>query len=77
MKPSDNEPSIDEEMTEKTEQPTEAPLTEEEFAAQYRQLPVWQHILLVLLFLFGLAAVILVIDYAVEFVTILLKHLLL
>lgn len=51
-------------------------MTEEEFAAQYRQLPVWQHILLVLLFLFGLAAVILVIDYAVEFVTILLKHLL-
>ena len=49
-------------------------MTEEEFRAQYKKLPVWQHVILVILFLFGLTAAIMVIDFVVEFFTEFIKH---
>jgi uncharacterized membrane protein YcjF (UPF0283 family) len=49
-------------------------MTEEEFSEQYRKLPTWQHVLLVMLFLFGMAAIIIGIDFIVDFFTELIKH---
>lgn len=49
-------------------------MTEEELQEQYKQLPMWQNVLLVLLFLFGMAAVVVVIDFVVEFGMELLKR---
>ena len=48
-------------------------MTEEEFKEEYSQLPMWQHVVLVLLFLFLMAAVIVGIDFVVSFFTELLK----
>lgn len=49
-------------------------MTEEEFKEQYQKLPMWQHVVLVILFLFGLTAAIMVIDFVVELITELMKH---
>lgn len=49
-------------------------ITEEELQEQYRKLPMWQHVLLVILFLFGMAAVVVVIDFIVDFGAELLKR---
>lgn len=50
------------------------PMTQEEFKEQYQKLPLWQHVLLGILFLFGFTAVIMLIDFVVEFAAELLKH---
>ena len=49
-------------------------LTEDELQEQYNKLPLWQHVLLVILFLFGMAAVVVVIDFIVDFGAELLKR---
>lgn len=49
-------------------------ITEDELKEQYKSLPMWQHIVLVILFLFGMTAVIMVIDFVVELITELLSH---
>ncbi|MDD6396310.1 MAG: hypothetical protein PUB37_09065 [Firmicutes bacterium] len=49
-------------------------LTEDELQEQYNKLPMWQHVLLVILFLFGMAAVVVVIDFIVDFGAELLKR---
>ncbi len=46
----------------------------QDFQEQVNQLPMWQHILLTVLFLFGMAAVIVVIDFIVEFGAELIKR---
>ena len=48
-------------------------MTEEEFSEEYEKLPAWQHVILVLLFLFGLAAIIVGIDFVIDFITELIK----
>lgn len=53
---------------------SDTPMSEEEFKEQYQKLPLWQHVILVILFLFGFTAVIMVINFVVEFLTELLKH---
>lgn len=50
------------------------PMTEEEFSEDYQKLPMWQHVILVILFLFGLAAIIISIDFVVDFFTEMLKR---
>lgn len=49
-------------------------LTEDELQEQYNKLPMWQHVLLVILFLFGMAAVVVGIDFIVDFGAELLKR---
>ena len=66
-----NSAEENEESGEKSER--SAPMTEEEFKEEYSQLPMWQHVVLVLLFLFLMAAVIVGIDFVVSFFTELLK----
>lgn len=53
---------------------TSEPMTQEEFSEEYQKLPIWQHMILVLLFLFGMAAIIVGIDFIVDFFTELLKR---
>lgn len=53
---------------------TSEPMTQEEFSEEYQKLPMWQHMILVLLFLFGMAAIIVGIDFIVDFFTELLKR---
>ncbi len=54
---------------------TDVPMTEEDLQEQYDKLPLWQHVLLVMLFLFGFTAVIMVINFIVDFGAELLRRL--
>ncbi len=67
------ENTAEQEFDSETEADDQA-MTEEELQEQYKQLPMWQNVLLVLLFLFGMAAVVVVIDFVVEFGMELLKR---
>lgn len=67
----DVETNAEDEASESGEQ--SAPMTEEEFREQYSKLPMWQHVVLLLLFLFFMAAVVVGIDFVVSFFTELLK----
>lgn len=60
-------------VSESESETEESVMTEAEFSEQYKQLPMWQQVLLVILFLFGMAAVVVVIDFVVEFGAKLLK----
>lgn len=60
--------------TDQNNDETPQPMTEEEFKEQYQKLPLWQHVVLAILFLFGFTAVIMVIDFVVELFTELLQH---
>lgn len=57
--------NIDEE--EVTAEAEDSAVTENEVQEQYKKLPMWQQMLLVILCLFGMAAVVVLIDFVVEF----------
>lgn len=61
------------ELTQENETATEH-VTEDEFIEECQKLPMWQHVTLVILFLFVLAAIIIGIDFVVDFFTELLKR---
>lgn len=49
-------------------------MTEEELREQYEQLPMWKHVVLLLLVLFAMVAVFMLIDFVVDFLVELAKH---
>ena len=72
---SEREPEIEKESDEKAEieNPSDA---QAEFSEQYKQLPVWKQVVILVLFLGGMTAVIMLINFVVEFGSEIIKALL-
>lgn len=68
--------SDDEAMQESDTEPETASDAQQEFSENYRKLPVWKQVILLVLFLGGMTAVIMLINFIVEFGAELIKSLL-
>lgn len=72
----ENQPSAETDITPEEECETDTAVTEEEWKAQYEKLPMWQHLILVILCLFGMTAVIMLINFVVDLGAELLRRML-